>query len=335
MPYARKRFYKRRNYKAKKKQLFKKPSKFYKTRVSKLRSRKIDTLVEKRMQAIARAEDVKNRVNLCLRQFIWSNGLLRTYNRMPQGLPVFYDGIIKEIFEVPKTDINQPLNEVPPVDPDVQEPANVAGSARGMLTSTIQGKRQTDLIKVTGMHLSMKVHSKAVQVLNQDHQQVGQMDVNERAPDQPPNVPRRLNTIIVRWAIVGILRAENILGDAAPIPDIKLCLPYHTWGYTPKLDIEERSDKQFIKRRTFIKGSCAFNLSTLKDQDKTINKFVRFSRPLKVRYTENDQNGYASTNWRFYLVCRSNVPHSDNTQLLEYDDYAPYVTSCVKLHYFE
>lgn len=322
----------------KKKKAYKKKSFKPKSYKQRFNDKAINTKIEAKILAIARAEDVKNRNNLILREYWYCQNFLPFYNRLPTGTPVSYSGIVKKIGTIDKTDVNEPLNAPEFVDPDLFQDiynADPDGTTQGMITTHINGRRFTDQVKITGFTLGFRVLSKAVQVLQQDHQVIGGIDSStEIIPDQPPNVSRRLNKIKVKYALCGVLRPEAILGTAAdPEPDE--LVKWHRWGYSRNLDDVDTQNVLWIKKRVFIQGEVELNLSTTRDVEKEFTKYVKLKEPLTVLYLPNDQNGQQSRNWEFYMSFRSNVPEVDATQTEDYTPYQPLISFYTKTHYFE
>lgn len=311
-----------------------------KSYTSKLMDKKINTGVEVRMLQIAKKEDAKNRINLIIREYWWCSGMMLDYNRFSGGAFMQYNGYCKRIATIDKIDINQPLNVPQIQDPDLWQhpdfPFDTDGVTQGMTTDTIQMRRQTDIVKITGFTLGLRVHLNAVQTLFQDDEIIPPETPLEVHPDQPPRVLRPIVTVVLKYAIIGVLRRENAIGHDSPNPQVDELMPWNTWGYTPRLDHSERQKRQWgVKTRTFLKGECSMSISTTRHQAKEIEKFVRLDDPLIVNYAPHSQTGEQTQDWMFYLVIRSNVPHDSPTQTYDYTPFAPQVSAFTKTHYFE
>lgn len=314
-----------------------------KTSRAKLTDKKINTLVEKRMVQIAKKQIAKERVNLILREFWHATGMKREFNLMPLGRKIYYKGWANKIATIDKIDVNQPVNApANDADPDLFVEAGAVvdgdGALQGMITESIMGRRQTDKIKISGFTLGVKAFFAAVQALPQDFQLVDgpALSAGEIAPAQPPdNVLRQMETVVLKYAIVGVLRAESS-DPAAPDPLAPELLKYSTWGYSSQLDSDERSDTLWTKKRTFIEGEIKCNVNQIRHKDFTAEKYHKLNEPLSVSYAPADQNGQQTSDWSFFLVLRSNVPdYAAGSQTYVYADYAPNVTCYTKTHYHE
>lgn len=309
---------------------------------AKLRDKKINTLVEKRMVEISKKQIAKERLNNQLREYWYAAGMNRSQNLYSPGRPIYFDGHANKIGTIDKTDVNQILNDPEPADPDLFVDASgidADGAQQGMLTETIMGRRQTDKVKISGFSLGLKALFRAVQVLRQDHQIIGGVQGDEVPPQQPPNVQRQLETVVLKYAIVGVLRPENILEDPAdPLP--AEMLRYPTWGYSSSLDTTEKANEvKWIKKRVFLSGELKCNLSNARHKDFTVEKYVKLKSPLEVSYLPNEQNGQQTSDWSFYVVTRTNVPSEttiqDGVTVRRYSEFAPLITAYTKTHYHE
>lgn len=320
----------------------------YNVKTSKLRDKKINTLIERRIQEIAKKEDAVQRINLIKRQF-WYCGqpqdpnhqqMVRSHNKYAAGAQVFYNGLFEQIGELEKVDINQVVNAPRAFSANEFAYQEQDGVNVGMATAPQHGRRLGDQIKISGWTLGMKVLFPAVQTLQQDHQIIGGINDPEVPPTQPPDVPRQIETVVLKYAIVGIMTNTAVQGDQGADPTPADLLTYRSWGYSPLLDFVEGNVEKYVKRRTFVKGELKCNLSTHRNKDMTTERYVKLKSPLTVKYDPNDQNGTRTGAWRFFLVLRSNVPHTSGTfpagaQPYDYSAYAPRVSAFTKMHYFE
>lgn len=274
-----------------------------------------------------------------LREYWHCAGMNLDYNKYSAGRAIYYNGHLNLIATVDKTDVSMVANTPELQDPDlfvhIGEVADADGAQQGMFTQPIQGKRTSDSIRVTGFDISIKALFRAVAVLEADHQLIGDMGPTEVPPAQPPNVPRRIETVILKYAIVGTLRDQNIDLEAFADPVVRELLPFNTWGYNRLLDPYESTFEGWIKKRTFINGQLKVALSSTRDKDLTVFRSIKLKNPLVIKYDPTDQNGTRTYDWAFYLVLRSNIPVTDATQTDDFSAYAPQVSVCTKLHYFE
>lgn len=259
--------------------------------------------------------------------------MLRDYNLYSPGTAVYYNGKILQIATIDKQDINVPVNlPADDADPDLFNNLDADGAAQGMVTESMHGRRMGEIVKITGFTVSVKAFFAALQPLSQFSEAVG----GGHQAAQPPNVPRQLETVVLKWALVGVRDDQAVMGNLGDIPDIEALLPFPAWGYSKHLDLDEARFRQTIKLRTFVTGEFSVNIQNTRHKDKTATEFVRLPKPLEVKYAVNDQNGRVTRTWRFFLVLRSNVPHGpDGTQTHNYSAYAPLISAMTKTHYFE
>lgn len=303
----------------------------------KLSDKKINTLEEKRMVEVAKQIVARERVNLILREYWHAAGMLRQFNKMSLGRKIYYDGYANKIATIDKVDVNFVVNApADDIDPDLYiEPGDAAdndGAQQGMITETIMGRRQSDKIKISGFTLGVKAFFSAVQCLAQFSEAIGG---STQAAQPPNNVLKHLETVVLKYAIVGVLRDLNAaLNPSDPLPEEML--KYPTWGYSPQLDEDEKANTLWIKKRTFLSGEMKCNINEIRHKDFTAERFVKLNNPLSVSYLPADQNGQQTTDWAFFVVFRSNVPdYAAGTQTHQYEEYAPSVTCYTKTHYFE
>lgn len=315
----------------------------YKVSVGKLASKRVDTLIERRMQEIAKKEIKKSIVKLYDRNYYWGT-VDKEANAVTQGRRVFYDGIVQRICQIDKQDINQVLNapDAEPDDAKMQEEVDADGAVQGMFTQTMHGRRVSDIIKVDGFTVSIK--SFMDRCPNEfDHGGAGPNAVGNAAWHQwflrrPNGEYDRIlpETIIVKWALVRVYDDQAPLGPIIQtIPTVESLLPFRPWGYTAALDDDLKNETLLIKKRTLCKGSFSFRADDTRNKDKTITFYKGFKNPLTVKYLPEDQNGQQTVSSRFFFVMRTNVPQQTLTQLLDYSPFAPRFNLCIRTHYHE
>lgn len=316
--YARRNTRKRKRY-YKKKLSRKVRKKTYKVSIGKLQDTKINSLVEYRIKQIAQQTVDASIVHLIDRQFFFGQAN-RPFNHLSSATPVYYLGLIRQLGRLDKSDIqmvaNNPDANDPGDDPMNQE-LELAGAQLGARTVTQNGYRNGNLVLLDGVSIAIKAFV-------------------ERGTEQQNVQAMDFNSIFFKWAVVAVYSVEASLNQAAQTtPDVDELLPYHTWGYSKSLDSQELVQTLWTKKRTLLKGHGSFMLSDIRAQEKTFKKYVKFSRPLKMEYLPADQNGYQSTKFNLWFVCRSNIPHVGGGQNINYSPYAPKIMVCSKIYYHE
>lgn len=288
----------------------------YKVSTGKLLSKKIDTALERRMQEIAKKEVQSSIVRLIDRRY-WFGNCDREHNQFEAGTAVFYDGVVQQLCRINKQDVNFVVN-APQVADANEDPSNPEvdndGAQQGMVTSTAHGKRRADVIHIDGMSVSLKAfYERSAPFAGQD-----------------------LSTIILRWAIVQVTDQNAPLSQAAQIvpPAVQL-LPFHSFGYSASRDDDEKQDTLWTKKRVLLKGELTTTLTDIRAQEKTQNRYVRFKKPITLKYDPMDQDGFQTESSKFWFVCRSNVPHQSGTQPISYAAFAPKIHLASKVFYHE
>lgn len=293
----------------------------YKVSTSKLLDKKINTLYEKRAKAIAEKVVAANIVHLIDRSRFWGNVDLVT-NEWQTTRPIYYDASsddqVRQLCRIDKSDINFVTN-VPDSnsgDDDNDPEMDQDGAQQGMLTQTMHGRRNTDLILIDGITIAIKLFCR------------------RGTPSVYPAMD--FNDVRFKWAVVKVTDANALLNSTQQVtPEVDELLPYHSWGYSRTLDHEENQKDLFIKKKTLMKGSVRFNLSDIRYQEKTVTRFLRFKKPLKMTYAPADQNGIQTENFKVYFVARSNIPQTLVQGNHKYAEYAPRITVVSKIHYHE
>lgn len=314
----------KKSYRNKRRNRYKKKSKRGTVNYKKLMDKKINTSIERRMVEISNM----NQVTLINR--VWLAG--GDPNNV-HATPVFgpqsenksyhnYERITSKpyvsayIDAIQAADINQPLNIVDPIAP------NVAGVNRGMVNVSAHGKRSSNIIKIKAISLDIRIKS-------------------DYGMDELHNTNANLALEIIRESfkrtqgnIELFYRVVQVTADPAgtlPPPEevATLALRYSDWGYSPKLDVQTEKERRVYKYKTLISGrvNCSPRISFSKhgrdvapvpiaNEDPTANiipyfreikQYRKFMPPIEIEYEPADQNGLAKTNNAIYFICRSNV----------------------------
>ena len=173
---------------------------------------------------------------------------------------------------------------------------------------TIQGTRTTNIIKVTGFGLDLKV---AVEENNQQ--------------------PLIQDSILV-YRLLGVYDDWNnpvAEGD----PTINELIKWYRFGYSPLLDYspipsqDRRKIKTFMKGKVFLKGNDAF------PRDQSVSRYVKLENPLTVQYNNTTGDENVPHRWRFYLAVRSNIPVATGDVAKE--NIKPRLASAAKVYYWQ
>lgn len=276
---------------------------------SKFMDKKINTQIEVRMQQIAAKEVEKNRIMLINRDYFF--GIYdRINNKFSDGVLIDFRGRVCEISNIPKLDVNYVINAPQVDDPDTQEvneQIDGDGALQGMPTVSIQGRRASDQIKITGFSVSNRVMLSAI----------------------PSALNDAFGKVEIRWAIVGVQTDE--LTSPLVEPANTEIFPWRPFGYSAVLDIDFTNQSRLHKHRIFMKGSYHLRHTMDFTQEKFYQHYLKLKTPCFVDYLPTDQNGQMPQNWKFYYCVRSNIASGPTND----DLYTPRLFSCVKLHYYE
>lgn len=306
----------------------------------------IDTAIEKRMRTIARKEAQASLVHLVDRNYYWGN-YDNVTNCFTGGRRIYYDGAMQEIFVLDKADINQPLN-APDADPQEQpdqKENDVDGSTQGMLTETIHGRRLTDVVKLSGVNMSLKVFVDRIpdeyahmSAFNQNNNPdyVGESAWHQWFLREANGEYNRIlpETVRVEYGIYQVFD-ETAPDSGAIAPVVVDLMPRKRWGFSSRLDDADQQPSLWKKKKALIKGKFTYQLRASVQRDKTINRYVRFPKPITVKFLPADQNGRQKTTSRFFFVIRTNIPHQTVQQTLDFAPFAPRCQLLIKSHYYE
>lgn len=325
----------------------------YSVSVSKLASKKIDTLLERRMVEISQAQ-LKTLVN---RKWITdAPGGLRnatpTFGREGENYsshPYTYitsTPFVSEWIDVVKaSDINLPLNVVDPENPDN------AGVTRGMITETAHGYRSGNSIKIKGISLDIRIISDFGLELLSNIENNQALEITKRMF----SITR--GQIILDYKVV-LVKVSNV-NQALPSGDevAILALKYNNFGYSPALDVELKEVERTYTYKTIMSGkiNCSPGLSFSKighdtapqapppDYDPTVNiqpyfrefkQYKKFPNPIQIDYAPTDQNGKAKTKQAIYFVAKSNFDASNVNAPID-RSCCPQIAVISKMYYYD
>lgn len=319
--------YKKRYTKNSKKPSKKDYKKSYKPNMGKLMDKKVNTLLEKRMQEIARREDRLMNPSLCLRRFCWVDYDPLTNKFAPlqtaQSNSFDWDGqlvnltdkIIKEDAATnPNPNAGGIGNNLVVDDPLTHVLENVDRAADGpnIITTVVSadGRRTSDVIYVTGFSLNHRIIC----------------DFTDLAEEN------EYDKIDIHIGLVKIRRtytdAQNLVPTVYTPKNLLRILP---WGYNSSLD-KPQVEKEIMTYRPKILFRDKITITNGSDKHNNIifkNYGGSFDPPIKIDYQARDFNA-RSANYDIYLVVRSTVASTGET---EDTQSKPYVQTCAKLYY--
>lgn len=337
--------YRRRRYKRKTK------TKRGNVNYKKLMDKKINTALERRMVEISQS----NQVTLINRVWL-AGGNPQDVHAVPlfgaEGANKSYHNYIRigakpyvsaYIDAIPIADINQPLNVIDPSAP------NQAGVSRGMVTQSMHGRRLSNIIKIKG--ISLEIRLKSDFGLDELHN----TDNNNALEIIKESYRRTQGEIELYYKVVQVTcDPQGELPDPADVA--VLALRYDDWGYSSRLDVQEKKEQRVFKFKTLISGRarCSPQISFSKhgrdaapiplvNEDPTVNivpyyreikQYKSFMPPIEIEYEPTDQNGLQKTNKCIYFVARSNVDLQGlNSPAAQ--SAAPNIAVICKTYYFD
>ena len=280
---------------------------------NKLMDKKINTLFEKRAQEIVKNELVKNRVNLIRRIFHYGT-YNESFNHFEPGIALDWRGSIKSLHFIPKTDLNQPVNQLggvqDPEDTDDDNPVDVDGPVQGITTESLMGKRSEDFVKISGITIGLRILLKNI--------------------DSQHNL---LGSVRIRWAVVAF-RDEGLINSPLVEPDIDQLLNMQEFGYSKKIDInDENSDNLGYIKKVLLSGKIDMKYDMTANREEFIHRHVKLNNPLELRWDPRDQTGQEPLKWRLFFILRSTVPN--NPPGFNFDVYKPDVKAFSMVHYYQ
>lgn len=323
----------------------------YSVSVSRLASKKIDTLLERRMVQIVQSQ----KQTLVNRKWITQPLTFRNAPPILGELGENYSShpyvditsrpYISEWIDVIKAaDINQPLNQPDPANPDG------AGVTRGMYTEPLHGYRRGNTVKVKGISLDMRIISDfGMEALHNT-------DNNEALEIISRNFTITRGRIFLEYKVVQVSVSNT--NQALPPPEeiAVLALKYNNFGYSPQLDVAEKEKERFFKYKTLISGriNCSPQISfskhgrdvapvPLQNEDPTVNvipffkeikQYRAFNPPIQIDYAATDQLGKTKTRTAIYFIAKSNYDASNAGNPQE-QSCVPRIAVISKLYYYD
>lgn len=271
----------------------------YSTTTSKLADKRINTLVEKRMQDISKQEAKKLIApNLVFRRYLFADYNAATY-LITNRSEIDTAGLIVHIAQIPKWDSETNITVPPLADADLRPQVPLYPRGANVVAPTTSKDQYR-----FGSHVSIK---------NISCELIFQL---MRPPLQVPE----MKDVTVQYTI-GYWGGDGIFAlQSAPQPSAVRSWP-RPFGYSSRLD---NLQPELEKFRSLKSGFVTLHHSDFNITEKTRNVF--WSGNLAYEFDPRDQNGQMVVgNKKLYLVLRSDVPTT----------YAqkPTVAAVVKLGY--
>lgn len=275
-------------------------NKKYSTTISRLRDKSINTLLEKRMQEIAQAQVLKN----IYRKYVFGAQDLDT-NEFQTAEQVTWKGTVHHISSVEKEDVDQIVNMPEAFESEApMEAMDNDGGLQGMIRDPVYGHRRTDVIKVQGLQIQMRVLLPF------------QVDASDAQ-------------VTLRWQVVAVKRPENML--AFNEPWARQLITWNPFGYSRKLDNAYTLQQGQFKKKKLLGGFMKLRYSTIRSQERFVTKYIRFPNPIVIQFLPAEQNGQIirEDSWKFFFVARSTCADANAAT------HAPTINVCSKLYYVE
>lgn len=276
----------------------------------KLMDKKINTALEVRMKQVADDRIAANRVGLIKRNFLFEeyDTLTNIFTPLPLAVnEITFAGTVVELSNIQKVDVdivaNAPMADIPYTAEN--ENLDGDGIAQGMTVQTTHGRRFSSSVMLSGVSLEV----------------VARLNYGNSAADLYDGV--QLRYAIVAWK-------SPVMNTVSTTPSPELALPWHPFGWSSKLDVDERREEDEEKIYTLCKGSIFLGQRADKSNRKKDKIYKKLSRPLRLDFEDDDQNGQKPTNWKICAVFRSSIPNGAT-----FDRYTPRVAACSKLYYYE
>lgn len=290
--------------------------------------------VSKIATKVAKIEAAKTRINLIKRAFIFPAAFQGgqppfVYDNLTHefgpGLPVHWTGRIVELSRIRHRDSATVPNQAVLDDPLTQAEEDVVAAGDGpnmiMPVRSPHGRRTSTQIKLTACSLHVKA---ACERLQDSGDQLG-------FDTLPLMGATEIRYSIVAWRSEDPATNQQGQGDLPQVADV---LPWKTFGYSSKLDIDEERDHNDTKYKTLLRGSIKLNPSGKNRVQAEKSHFVRFKDVILLNYLERDQEGSMPTTWKICAIFRSNVPELAGAQG-DYVAATPKVLAVSKLFYYE
>lgn len=326
MPYGRKR--KSAKNKKMSRRIYKNPS------ISKLKSKKVDTLIEKVAERIAKKEAKKAQIVLIKRNYVfaqfdprknlWSQLEDPSTNQPIPFKRVDYQGCLwcinRNIIMLDHS-TNQSGNAVQDIQTQEDEVAdgNVGTNLIAPAFISSHGRRHGHLIKLHSLSITLRIT----------------FDQQERDDDEYLDDDNEGNSFYnrceLRYAIVRVKVTDQVQEDIDNNSELT-AEDIFTWdyiGYSSKLDKTEQEIRKRYVKKTLARGRMFINYSRNNSFERTVRLFHKFKNPQIINYEEGDWQGMKPKNYRYYLVARSNAPSDNNLS----DKLKPIIMACTKMYY--
>lgn len=284
--------------------------------MSKLQDKKINTLVEVRMQEISKQEIAKSRVLLTSRKHLFHNYSATTnvFSPLMEGQfdtsKIGWEGRTVELSNIQQSDVDFSIRLGQSNDPATggDETAHGDGAGLGAMTKNLQGRRVGNIIQIQSVSANVRVRGL-------------KLDYNVTNNDN-------INKVMVHYAFVLWRDEEIIMSDPATIPDPNQLLnqPY-PWDYVSKIDLSLEQEFNGLKTRVLCSGKTQVTLNRNRTDEKFTAIFKKFKKPITIQYDPQSQNGQ-KCNQKLIFVCRSTCPDNQTA-------YLPSVHVLTKVNYFE
>jgi len=307
MPYAKRRYRKKRG---------KRSKRVYRVKKSKLLDRKINTLFEKRAQEIAEDVHKKGMITKILRKQWFSpyDILQNVFGAPGAQAAISWSGISTQLSDVHKTDQNfianvaqndNPLSVVGPSGSG-NENNDGDGLGQGMTTVSDLTRRAKNMIQCTSISIGIRCAVDGV---------------------LPADATVRFDGCWLHYWI-GTVKDDRFRTDPEFVPQPEELLALSRFGYEAKLDSQQSLLTNLVKKRTILKGKFYMRFR----RDRCDVKFKEKHKKLKFKlhYTPESQNGaLMEDSKKIILVLRSDIPDTAE------EIYKPKVWVYTKLRYTE
>lgn len=286
---------------------------------SKLSDKKVNTLVELRMEEIAKKEIEKKRALLTSRKYLFcrydinTNEFVSLMNGQLDTSHMDWTGKVVELSNIPQVDIEFLQNAPQVDDPNTGNNENVDndGVGQGSPIKNANGRRTSNQIFIQSVSADLRLRFQ--KLLN-----------NDTETDE-------YGSCLVSYAFVLWRDEESIINDPTEKPDANELLntgPFSGFGYSGKIDLSLEQKYHGLKTRVLCAGSTSLKMNNDYTSEKFTTIFKKFKNPIKIQYVLDDQNGQ-ECNQKIYFVCRCTLPDSVA------ENVKPSVMACTKLNYYE
>lgn len=324
--------------------------KSYKVSVARLASKKIDSLLERRIQEIARQEQVTlicrrwcaggDAQNIEMQPALGEDAQNKSYHTYKKALAE--PTVFKNMISIQKIDVEQPVN-----NPQLPAP-DQGGAQQGMEIISRHGKREKDLVKIKAISLEFRLKSDYGMTELADE---SNSDASAKLQDY---YARNQGHISFEYKVVMVQSENNNVLICDPEEVAKKALPYDEFGYSSKLDPDYKEIQRATRYKTLMKGkvncspgvvwnklghdanapgaddSPSFSVSPVY---KEWTQYKKFNKPIEIQYAPNDQDGIEKVKHDIFLVYKSNVKAASANPLDT--ACAPRIACISKVYYTE